>query len=60
MMIRTTEQISGAAVSVSLGSLIDKFLDWVEELSAAIVPAQAGVLAFNEVRTEKRLDPFST
>jgi hypothetical protein len=24
------------------GSLIDKFLDWVEELGGAIVPAQPG------------------
>jgi hypothetical protein len=59
MTIKTTGQIWGAAVSVSPGSLIDSFLDWVEQLSAAIVPAQAGVPAFNKVRTESHLDPFS-
>jgi hypothetical protein len=59
MTIKTTEPIWGAAVSVRPGSLIDNFLDWVEELSAAIVPVQAGVAAFNKVRTESHPDPLS-
>jgi hypothetical protein len=41
-MIKTAKRVWGTALSMRPGSLIDKFLDWVEELSGAIVPAQPG------------------
>ena len=54
MMIKTAERMWGAAVSMSPVCLIDKFLDWIEPLSEAILPAQAEEL----VRIEARRDPF--
>lgn len=56
MMIKTAEQIWNAALAMSPGYLIDRFLDWMEELSITMVPAQADRLACIEVRTEARLD----
>jgi len=54
MMIKTAERMWGAALSMSPARLIDKFLDWIEQLSEAMVPAQAEEL----VRIEARRDPF--
>ena len=54
MMIKTAERVWGAAFSMSPVRLIDKFLDWIEQLSEAMVPAQAEEL----VRIETRRDPF--
>jgi hypothetical protein len=53
-MIKTAERIWGAALLMSPGCLIDKFLDWIEELSEAMVPARVEEL----VRIEARRDPF--
>jgi hypothetical protein len=59
MMTRWAEQMRDAAVALSAGYLIDKFLDWLEELSVALVPAHVGELARAEVRTEAVLDRFN-
>jgi len=58
-MTRMAKQVLGAALSLSPGHVIDKFLDWLEELSVAILPAQVGGFANCVVRTEPVLDPFN-
>lgn len=55
MISKTAEQMWGAALSMSPGSLVDKFLDWVEELSGTMFPARVEGL----VRIEERRDPLS-
>ena len=60
MMIKTAEQMWDAALlMLSPGCLIDKFLDWIEELSVAMVPARTDGLACTAVRNEALLDTFS-
>jgi len=54
MISKTAERMLCAALSVSPGSLIDRFLDWIEELGGAMMPARAEAL----VRIEERRDPF--
>ena len=55
MIGKTAERIWGAALSMSPGNLIDKFLDWLDEVRGAIVPAHVEGLA----RIEERRDRFS-
>jgi hypothetical protein len=56
MISKTAEQMWGAALlMLNPECLIDKFLDWIEELSGAMLPAQVEAL----VRIEERRDPFS-
>jgi len=55
-MTRTAKQMWGAAVATSPGYLIDKFLDWIEELSLSMEPAHVKELACIDVRTYARLD----
>lgn len=52
MMIKTAVQMWDAALARSPGYLIDKLLDWIEELSNTVVVAQPDSLALIEVRTE--------
>ena len=60
MISRTAEQMWGAALlMLNPGCLIDKFLDWLEELSETLVPARIDELACNRVRAEAPLDPFN-
>ena len=59
MMIRIAEEIWGKALSLSPGCLIDKFLDWLDDMNVAMVPAQVGGLAKREVRAETMLDLFN-
>jgi hypothetical protein len=59
-MIRMTEQMWGAALALSPTYLIDKFLDWLDELSFSMLPAQVGRFASVEVRTEAMRDPFNS
>ena len=40
MMIKIAARIRGAAVSLRPGYFIDRFLDWLEELSVVIAPRQ--------------------
>ena len=41
-----------ALLLLNLGCLIDKFLDWLDELSDTLVPARIDGLACNKVRAE--------
>ena len=56
MMNLLAERIWGAAVSMSPGHLVDKFLDWLKELSCAMALAESDRLAGNEVRTRVLFD----
>jgi hypothetical protein len=63
MVNQTVEQMWGAArLVLSPGHLIDKFLDWIEELSgaSATAAAQGDRLMISEVRTEPLLDAVNT
>lgn len=52
MMIELADQIRGAALlMLNPGYAIDKFLDWIEELSGALAPVQVDGLVYLEVRT---------
>jgi hypothetical protein len=60
MISKTAEQIWGTALSMlSPGCLIDKFLDWVDELRCTMVPARVDRSAGNETPTDAQLDPLS-
>ena len=56
MMINTAMRIRAAALAMRPGHLIDKVLDWVEELSTTMVAAQPNTLALIEARIEARRD----
>ena len=56
MMIKAAKQVWGAALAMRPGHLIDKVLDWVEELSTTMVAARPNTLALIEVRIESRRD----
>jgi hypothetical protein len=56
MMTKMAEQMWGAAVSLSPGYLIDKFLDWLEELNVAMALHPVGGFANSETSTEAILD----
>ena len=55
MVIKLTTRMWGTALAMSPGNLIDKFLDWIEELSGTLLPAHVEGL----VQAEVRCDPFS-
>jgi hypothetical protein len=60
MISKTAEQMWGAAhLMLSPGTLIDKFLDQLEELSVALVPVRTDGLACAVVRNEALLEKFS-
>jgi hypothetical protein len=56
MMNQLAERIGVAALSMSPGHLVDKFLDWLEELRGAMALAEIDRLARNEVRTKVLFD----
>jgi hypothetical protein len=56
MMNQLAGRIGGAALSMSPGHLVDKFLDWLEELRSAMALAEIDRLAGNEVRTRVLFD----
>jgi hypothetical protein len=59
MINQMAERFWGADFSfVNPAYLIDKFLDQIEKLSAAIEPAQADSLSCREVYVEARFDQF--
>jgi hypothetical protein len=59
MMKTYTVRLRDAALlTLSPGCLIDRFLDWVEDIGAVILPAHVNALAVSEVPTDARLDPF--
>jgi hypothetical protein len=55
-MNQLAERMIGAALSMSLGHLVDKFLDWLDELRDAMALAEINSLACNEVRTKVLFD----
>lgn len=56
MTNQLAERMRGAVLSMSSGHLIDKFLDWLEELRGAMALAEIDGLARNEVRTKVLFD----
>ena len=56
MMNQLTERMRVAAFSMRPAHLIDKFLDWLEELRSAMAPAEIDRLARNEARTRVLFD----
>jgi hypothetical protein len=56
MMNQLAERMTGAALSMSPGHLIDKLLDWLEELRIAMALAEIDGLARNEVQTRVLFD----
>lgn len=56
MMNQLAERMRGAALSMSSEHLIDKFLDWLEELRGALELAEIDGLARNEARTKVLFD----
>jgi hypothetical protein len=54
MMTRAAEQIRRAVLAMSPRYLIDRFLNWTEQLSIMMAPAQVNRLACIEARTKAR------
>ncbi|WP_334366195.1 MULTISPECIES: hypothetical protein [unclassified Bradyrhizobium] len=55
-MNQLAERMRGAALSMSPEHLVDKFLDWLEELRGALALAEIDGLARNEARTRMLYD----
>jgi hypothetical protein len=56
MINQLAERMRVAALSMSPGHLIDKFLDWLEELRGAMALAEINSLAGSEARTKVLFD----
>ena len=56
MMNQLAERMRVAAFSMSPGHLVDKFLDWLEELRGALELSEIDGLARSEARTKILLD----
>ena len=56
MINQLAERMRVAALSVSPEHLIDKFLDWLEDLRGAMALAEIDGLARNEARTKVLFD----
>ena len=56
MMNQHAERMWVAALSMSPGHLVDKFLDWLEELRGAMALVEIDGLARNELRTKVLFD----
>ena len=56
MMNQLAERMRGAALSMSPEHVVDKFLDWLEELRGAMALAEMDGLARNEARTRVLFD----
>jgi hypothetical protein len=55
-MNQLAERMRIAALSMSPGHLVDKVLDWLEELRGAMALVEIDTLARNEVRTRVLFD----
>ena len=55
-MNQLAERMWDAALSMSPGHLVDKFLDWLDELRGAMALVETDGLARNELRTNVLLD----
>jgi hypothetical protein len=59
MMKTHTVRLWGAALlTLSPVRLIDRFLDWIEDISAVILPVHVNALAVSELPIETRRGPF--
>ena len=56
MMNRLAERMRVAALSMSPEHLMDRFLDWLDELRGAMALAEIDGLARNEARTKVLFD----
>jgi hypothetical protein len=56
MMNQLAERTKVAALWMSPGHLVDKFLGWLDELRGAMALAEIDGLARNEVRTKMLFD----
>ena len=56
MINQLAERMRVAALSMSPEHLVDKFLDWLEELRGAMALAETDGLARNELRTKVLYD----
>ena len=56
MMNQLAERMRVAALSMSPEYLVDKFLNWLEELRSAMALAEINSLARNEARTKVLFD----
>ena len=56
MMNQLAERVWVAALSMSPGHLVDKFLDWLEDLRGAMALVEIDRLARNEARTKVLFD----
>ena len=56
MMNQLPERVWVAALSMSPGHLVDKFLGWLEELRVAMALAEIDRSAHNEARTKVLFD----
>jgi hypothetical protein len=56
MMNQLAGRIGVAALSMSPEHLVDKFLDWLDELRSAMALTEIDRLARNEVRTRMLFD----
>ena len=55
-MNQLAERMRVAALSMSPEHLVDKFLDWLEELRSAMALAEIDSVARNEARTKVLFD----
>lgn len=56
MMHQLAERMRIATLSMRPGHLVEKFLDWLEELRIAMALAEINSLARNEARTKVLFD----
>ena len=56
MMNQLAERMWVAALAMSPGNLVDKFLNWLEELRGALALAETDGLVRNEARTKVLFD----
>jgi hypothetical protein len=56
MMNQLAERMRGAALSMSPGHLIDKLLDWLDDLRGAMLLAEIDGLARSEARSKALFD----
>jgi hypothetical protein len=56
MINQLAERMRVAALSMSPERLVDKFLDWLEDLRGALALAEIDSLARNEARTKVLFD----
>lgn len=55
-MNQLAERMWDAALSMSPGRMVDKFLDWLDELRGAMALVETDGLARNELRTRVLFD----